>query len=252
MPPAATTEPPREGTAPPHAGPGLPGGLPEKKPWRPGWKLLLLAVVVGAVALVVHLSRDLTFETVVADYGLLAVLIGTFFEGETIAVIGGFAAKSGALRLDLVMLCAFLGSLCGDQVAFLLGRRYGRDWVAKHPAWQPKVARALELIEKYRTPLILTFRFFYGLRNVLSFAFGFTDIPLLRFMLLNAIGAAVWAVAAVGGGYLFGAVIELVMDDVKKYQYVLYAVLVLGGTIAFFMRRRKQKALAQKALQKQP
>jgi membrane protein DedA with SNARE-associated domain len=183
----------------------------------------------------------MTLESLVAEWGLLAVLVGTFFEGETIAVIGGFAAKSGVLRLELVMLCAFLGSLCGDQLWFLLGRRYGRTWVARHPSWHPRIDRALALIERYRTPLILAFRFFYGLRNVLSFAFGFTDIPVRRFMLLNAVGAAVWAVAAVGAGYLFGAVIELVMDDVKQYQYALYAVLALGGFIAWLLRRRKQK-----------
>jgi len=183
----------------------------------------------------------MTLESLVADYGLLAVLIGTFFEGETIAVIGGFAAKSGVLRLEMVMLCAFLGSLCGDQVAFLLGRKYGQKWAQTHPKWQPRLARALELIDRHRTWLILSFRFFYGLRNVLSFAFGFTNVKFFRFMLLNAVGAAIWAVAAVGAGYLFGQVIELVLHDIKEYQYVLYAILVLGGTIAFFVRRKKQE-----------
>ena len=183
----------------------------------------------------------MTLETFVADYGLIAVLVGTFFEGEAIAVIGGFAAKSGVLRLEMVMACAFFGSLCGDQIAFFLGRHYGRRWVENHPTWQPRLARALELIDRYRTPLILSFRFFYGLRNVLSFAFGFTNVKFVRFMLLNAVGAAVWAVAAVGAGYLFGAVIELILHDIKRYQYVLYAVLLLAGGIAFFVRRNKQK-----------
>ncbi len=183
----------------------------------------------------------MTLESLVAEWGLLAVFAGTFFEGETIAVLGGFAAKNGVLRLDLVMLCAFVGSLCGDQLWFLLGRRYGQGWVDRHPSWKPRVARALALIDRYYTALILSFRFFYGLRNVLSFAFGMSDVPTPRFVLLNAVGAALWAAAMVGAGYLFGAVIELVIDDVRQYQYALYAALVLAGAVAFLVRRRHQR-----------
>ena len=37
----------------------------------------------------------MTIESLVDAYGYLAVLVGTFIEGETILVLGGFAAARG-------------------------------------------------------------------------------------------------------------------------------------------------------------
>jgi membrane protein DedA with SNARE-associated domain len=41
----------------------------------------------------------MTLEPFVEAYGYLAVLAGTFVEGETILVLGGFAASRGYLGL---------------------------------------------------------------------------------------------------------------------------------------------------------
>jgi len=60
----------------------------------------------------------MTLESIVDTYGYVAVLLGTFLEGETILVLGGFAAHRGYLALPWVIVAAFFGSLCGDQLFF--------------------------------------------------------------------------------------------------------------------------------------
>lgn len=60
-------------------------------------------------------------ETFLQTYGYWAILIGTFLEGETILVLGGLAAHMGYMDLTGVILTAFAGSLCGDQLFFLPG-----------------------------------------------------------------------------------------------------------------------------------
>lgn len=65
----------------------------------------------------------MTIADFLSHYGYLALLIGTFLEGETILVLGGLAAHQGYLDLAGVILAAFAGSLMGDQFFFLLGRR---------------------------------------------------------------------------------------------------------------------------------
>ena len=42
-------------------------------------------------------------EDFLAHWGYLAVLIGTFFEGETVPVLAGFASHQGYLHLDGVI-----------------------------------------------------------------------------------------------------------------------------------------------------
>ena len=61
----------------------------------------------------------------VANYGYLAVFIGTLLEGETILVAAGFAAYRGLLDLPSVVLVAIVGGTLGDQTAFQLGRWKG-------------------------------------------------------------------------------------------------------------------------------
>ena len=75
-------------------------------------------------------------ETFLQSYGYLAVMLGTFLEGETILVLGGLAAHQGYMALSGVILSAFAGSLCGDQLFFFLGRRHSDLLMRRRPAWQ--------------------------------------------------------------------------------------------------------------------
>jgi len=113
-----------------------------------------------------------TLESIVDTYGYVAVLLGTFLEGETILVLGGFAAHRGYLALPWVIVAAFFGSLCGDQLFFFLGRKHSQAVLARRPAWKASADKANRLLERYRTPFILIFRFLYGLRSVCPFVIG--------------------------------------------------------------------------------
>ena len=60
-------------------------------------------------------------QNIIENYGYAAILIGTFLEGETILVLAGLAAHQGSLVLTWVIIAAFAGSLCGDQLFFIWG-----------------------------------------------------------------------------------------------------------------------------------
>ncbi|MDO8590670.1 MAG: DedA family protein, partial [bacterium] len=67
----------------------------------------------------------------IVSYGYVAILLGSFFEGETILIIGGLAVHQGLLDLPLVFLCSLAGTLVSDNTFFLLGRYKGHKLVAK-------------------------------------------------------------------------------------------------------------------------
>ena len=183
-------------------------------------------------------------EQFLQHYGYWAVLLGTAVEGETILILAGFAAHRGYLDLPLVVLAAFAGSLIGDQFFFYLGRRHTGALIHRRPAWTARLERARRLMERHRTPLILGFRFLYGLRTVMPFAIGISRIPVARFVLLNAAGALVWAAAVGGGGYLFGNALELLLGNLKRYEPVLFGLIAVAGTGAwgvYLQRRRRQE-----------
>ena len=76
----------------------------------------------------------MSLESLIDTYGYLAILVGTFFEGETVLVLGGFAAHRGYLDLPGVILAAFVGTLLGDQLFFVLGRWHSEKILAKRTA----------------------------------------------------------------------------------------------------------------------
>ncbi|MBU0988498.1 MAG: DedA family protein [Proteobacteria bacterium] len=182
-------------------------------------------------------------ESLIATYGYLAIIIGTFLEGETILILGGFAAHQGYLTLFWVIMAAFAGSLCGDQLFFFLGRRHSQFILSRRPSWQARMDKAQKLMDRFKTPLILVFRFLYGLRTLMPFMIDMSQVPTRQFVALNTAGALVWAIVVGSGGYVFGHAIEIVIGDIKHYEFRLFAAIVITGLlvwIVYFERRGRK------------
>lgn len=170
------------------------------------------------------------------DFGYLALLLGTFFEGETILVLAGFLAFRGYLNIHLVVLTAFLGSYAGDQLWYYLGRLKGRALLRRKPHWQALGDKALNHIRRHPDLWVLSFRFVYGLRTVMPIAIGLSGYAPLRYLLLNGLGAIVWATALGWAAYHFGAVLETVLGDIKRYEFWVLGALILLG-VGLWVRR---------------
>ena len=166
-------------------------------------------------------------------------------EGETILVLAGLIAHQGYLNLYGVILAAFVGSLSGDQLLFYLGRRHSDFLIRRKPNWQAKLRMADRLIDRYQAPLVFGFRFLYGMRTVMPFAIGLSTVPAPRFVLLNAIGAGVWAVVFGVGGYIFGQALERLIGDIRRFEGPLFMVVTVAGAgvwaIHLYRNRQNRK-----------
>ncbi|HXZ54682.1 MAG TPA: DedA family protein [Burkholderiales bacterium] len=175
----------------------------------------------------------------VGTYGYWVVFGGTLLEGESVLLLGGFAAFSGYLELSTVVGVATAGSFLGDQLWFLLGRWHGAKLLERFPRFAAPAARAEGLLARYHKPVILAVRFLYGLRIVLPFAIGMSRIPTLRFQYLNLIGAVLWAASGAGAGYLFGDAIEALLGNLPHYRKLAFAILVVAGAAFWWFSRRR-------------
>ncbi len=181
-------------------------------------------------------------EELIRNYGYWALFIGTFLEGETILLIAGYMAHLGNLDLTICIAVAFAGSLSGDQAAFYIGRFKGKTFIENRPQWHDRVDRVHKMLERFHEVLILSFRFFYGLRNLTPFILGTTDISGFKFFWLNAIGALVWAIAFGFAGYLFGTVVASVLKDVHNVEkYILLAAVAICMGIWLHKRVKSKK-----------
>ncbi|MBK8979859.1 MAG: DedA family protein [Planctomycetes bacterium] len=185
-------------------------------------------------------------QQLLADYGYLALVVGTFFEGETILVLGGFAANRGYLDLRLAILAAFVGSVLGDQFWFFLGRRLGARLVERRPTWRNAADRIERGLRRHRDLFIFGFRFLYGLRMVSPFVIAISRVSLARFTVLNVLGALVWAISFGIAGYVFGHSVELLLGRVQRFERPLFLGLIGGGLVVLMVRwwraRRRVRA----------
>ena len=182
----------------------------------------------------------MTLESFLETYGYAAVLVGTFLEGETILVLGGFAAHLGYLKMPWVLAAAFAGTLSGDQLFFYLGRKHRGKIIRLFPSWTTRIKRAQAILERYGNTLMLTFRFLYGLRTITPFAIGMTGISAIRFFIFNVLSAFIWTITIGSGGYLFGRTLELFLIDVRHYEIEIMAIMLLAGLLvwAAYLYRR--------------
>lgn len=187
----------------------------------------------------------MSLEELIATYGYLAILVITFIEGETIVILAGVAAHLGFLELHWVIATAVAGSFSGDQLWYYVGRHWGPKIISRRLSWQENAQKVYKHLHRHQYWLILTFRFYYGLRNVTPFVVGSAHIPRLRFFSLNLIGAIVWAIIFAYIGYGLGEASQYFIDDFKRYGlYFLGGLLLLGFTIwllSLIRRRRKAK-----------
>jgi membrane protein DedA with SNARE-associated domain len=173
----------------------------------------------------------------------------TALEGETFVIVAGYLAHKGLISFPLLLTFAWLGSFCGDQIYFYLGRRYGARLITRFPRWRPGTDRALALIERNSTWFILTFRFIYGIRNVSSFAVGMSHVRWRRFCMLNFCAAGLWAVSFSGFGY-FAASAARRMFGTAPEQVVTYVglgVLLLFCCFVYFQLRRPARRARKRA-----
>jgi membrane protein DedA with SNARE-associated domain len=172
-----------------------------------------------------------------ATYGYLAVFVGTLFEGETILLLGGYAAHRGHLSLPLVMVAAFAGSLLGDQTMFWIGHWYGKRLVKRWPGLERRIVRVRPLLDRFGNLFALIFRFLYGLRNATPLAMAIGGFPARRFVALNAVGAAIWSVAVGAIGYVFGEAAEAFLPHAHSYQVAALVGVVFAAIVFWIVRR---------------
>ncbi|MHB8354625.1 MAG: DedA family protein [Burkholderiales bacterium] len=168
----------------------------------------------------------------IASYGYLAVFVGTLLEGETILLAAGYAAQRGLLHWPVVIAIAIVGGTLGDQIAFMVGRWKGTFLIARFPGLAHRVPQVHRLLERHHVVLILVIRFLYGLRIVGPIIMGTSQVPFFRFVVLNFVGAILWALIVSGAGYYFGVLLEVWVADVEHMELFILPGILLTGFIA--------------------
>lgn len=174
-----------------------------------------------------------------------AALVGLAVPGETVLLVGGFAASQGRADVRVMASVAFAGAVIGDSVGFELGRRMGPALRASRlgrRVGEDRWERAASYVGRLGGRAVLTGRFVGLLRAVVPTVAGVSAMPYRTFLVWNVTGALVWAPAVVLAGYLAGDSFVRAERWLGRASLVvgvallLVALVVLGGRFA--ARRR--------------
>jgi membrane protein DedA with SNARE-associated domain len=193
---------------------------------------------------------------VLDNYGYLAVAglillenFGVPAPGETILVAASVYAGTGRLSIVAVGIIAVLAAIVGNCIGYAIGYFGGHALVLRFGKYvfvtPERLEKAERFFERRGGVVVITARFFEGLRQVAGIIAGTAEMPWRRFLVFTAIGAVLWVALWAPLGYLAGDHIGTIYTDIVRYSlYLLIAlgVLVVAWITRAVLRRRRRAA----------
>ena len=190
-------------------------------------------------------------------YGLWAVLLFVLIEdfgipvpGETILIAASVYAGTGRLNVVAVAAVGFIAAVTGDNSGFAIGHFGGRALALRWGRYvfltEERLDKAASFFDRHGAWIITVARFVEGLRQANGIVAGITGMRWLRFLVFNALGAALWVGTWVSIGYLAGSHISSIYSYITRYSY--YALIVAGLVVVALIARhllRRRRARQQ-------
>ena len=159
--------------------------------------------------------------------------------GETILIAASVYAGAGRLNVVVVGIVGFLAAVVGDNIGFAIGHFGGRALALRWGKYvfltSERLDKAEDFFDRHGGKIIVVARFIEGLRQANGIVAGVTGMHWRRFIVFNAIGAALWVGVWVSLGYLAGNHITAIYGQITRYS--LYLLIAAAVAVAAFITR---------------
>ncbi|WP_120337704.1 DedA family protein [Cryobacterium soli] len=175
----------------------------------------------------------LVWALVFAGTALFLGVFIPFITGDSLLFGSGLVAASSS-NLNIVVLAVGIGiaAFLGDQVGFLLGRRYGRGYLDRRGGRRTQLAivKTESFYLKYGWWAVVVARFMPWARVFVPVVAGVGRMNYYKFLTSNVVGALAWGVGITLTGYYAAAI-----PGVKSAAYVI-AAFFITASIVFGLR----------------
>jgi membrane protein DedA with SNARE-associated domain len=145
-------------------------------------------------------------ESFVRHYGAFAVMpilaieaLGAPVPGESLLIFASVLAGRGEMSLPSLLIFAWIGSVLGDNLGYLIGRKLGRSTILRYGAKVGLTDERFNGIERvyvrYGSATVLFARFFSILRQLNGIVAGILGMSLHRTCLLSEVKRT-WCLAS--------------------------------------------------------
>lgn len=166
----------------------------------------LLALVSGHGALAYGVLSSIIF----AETGLVFM---AFLPGDSLLFVAGAIAASGGLEIWSLGIAIAAAAILGNACNFAIGSWLGHKVYDGSIRWidRKSLDRTHRFFEKHGGKTVVAARFVPVVRSFAPLVAGASGMEAHQFHGYSVVGAVLWSVLLVGGGYLFGNV-PLVRD----------------------------------------
>jgi membrane protein DedA with SNARE-associated domain len=179
-------------------------------------------------------------------FALIAVeSMGVPLPGETALFAAAILASKGKLSIEAVIGVAAAAAILGDNVGYLIGRRFGRR-LLEAPGPFERHRRAVisygqPFFDRHGPKAVFLGRFVSGLRITAAWLAGVNRMRWRDFLFWNATGGVVWASAVGILAYSFGHAAE---QAIKTAGLVgLIGAVLLAIAVWVIVRRRHKRPI---------
>lgn len=225
--------------------------------WLSLLKMRILLWQAPSLAALISLQ---TLQNLLHTLGYPAVILfvmiessGIPFPGETMLLLASFyAAIDHQLQLPLIIACAALGAILGDNLGYYVGRTGGRAFVTrfgKYLLLKPShLKRAENFFARHGDKTVFFGRFIAVLRAWAAFLAGINHMHWQKFLIYNAAGGILWATIFGLLGYFAGRIFHDNFAQVERLastiSWVGAGIIIVLVVLAYIIYRIRQKRLA--------
>jgi membrane protein DedA with SNARE-associated domain len=189
-------------------------------------------------------------SALIQQWGYLLVFMAMLVEnagipipGETVTLLGGYAAGHGQINPFGVMVAAAGGAVLGDNIGFWIGRHYGWRVIVRMGRMLRQNSDQLDRLKQgflRRAGLSVFLGRFVALLRVLAGPLaGAAGMPYKKFLICNAAGAILWSSVMVSIAWLSGKWIPIgrLIDVVSQAGLIGLVIVVLLILLAWIVNR---------------
>jgi membrane protein DedA with SNARE-associated domain len=175
-------------------------------------------------------------ERFLIAHGPAAVIAGAALEGDMTLILAGVIAHIGIFSFPTAIAAGALGTYIADLFWFLVGKWRGPTirTTRLYGHVGPKVER---WARRFGPIQLVASRFIYGTRIASMVFWGLAGLPLIRFLLIDLLGAILGAVVFGALGWGLSGSITVLVGHIRRIEMVLLVALIAGGVIVLWLRR---------------
>jgi membrane protein DedA with SNARE-associated domain len=184
------------------------------------------------------------------DYGYMIMFVLMVPFQPIVTLIGAFMASQGIFNVFVVFCVSIFGSLVGDTLLYMIGRKWGMRFVQRFGRYvgvtQQRVLRMEDAFLAHGAKIVIGVKSTTGLCWVTFIAAGILRMRFRNFLLYTLIGGVIWSGGLTIVGYFFGYMYAQIVDYISYAGWIVFGAMTAVVVLWYVYKRMRTPRFLKK------